>query len=340
MNVLILYLGITLVGYFAGAFLRKKGMAIKGAGLIQTVCIILLVFTMGSRIGADKEIVSSLGTIGVTAFILTMLILACSVASVFAARKLMGFNRIGDMTGKRKSPISDDKTPAADAVVSADFGRQTTAGAAVKPEEEESKGGNRMTYYIVLSVVAGILAGYFILPEGFINASGTVIVVGLCVLLFFVGLDIGTEGTIINSFRQAGWRIMVFPFVVIAGTMIGSIIGALILPVSVKDALCVGSGMGWYSLAPAMLAEYSTEVSAISFMHNVMRELFAILLIPFVAGRIGYIETVSMPGAAAMDVCLPIVEKATRSDIAVYSFISGAVLSIAVPILVSFMMGI
>ena len=46
---------------------------------------------------------------------------------------------------------------------------------------------------------------------------------------------------------------------------------------------------------------------------------FSILLIPFVAKKIGYIETTGMPGAAAMDVCLPIVEKSTRSDIAVYS---------------------
>ena len=46
-----------------------------------------------------------------------------------------------------------------------------------------------------------------------------------------------------------------------------------------------------------------------------------------------------MPGAAAMDVCLPIVEKATRSDIAVYSFVSGVILSILVPVLVPVIIG-
>ena len=75
-------------------------------------------------------------------------------------------------------------------------------------------------------------------------------------------------------------------------------------------------------------------------MHNVMRELLGILLIPIIAKKIGYIETVSLPGAAAMDVCLPVVEKATRGDIAVYSFISGVVLSIAVPILVGLVAGV
>lgn len=326
MNVLILYLGITAVGYFIGNFFKKKDIAFRGAGVVQTICIILLVFTMGSRIGADEEIVKSLGTIGLTAFVMTVIILAASVASVFAVRKLLGFNKTGDMIKPdcRNDNVSDEMHTEDDC----------------SEDDVKAKADNKMTYYIVLSVAAGILAGYFILPDSFINISGSLITVGLCVLLLFVGLDIGREGTIVENFRQAGWRIIVFPFVIIAGTMIGSIISALILPVSVKDALCVGSGLGWYSLAPAMLAEYSTEVSAISFIHNVMRELFAILLIPFVARRVGYIETVSMPGAAAMDVCLPIVEKATKSDIAVYSFISGAVLSIAVPILVGFMMGI
>lgn len=198
-----------------------------------------------------------------------------------------------------------------------------------------------MTKAIVISVIGGILAGYFFLPDWFIDLSGNVLIVGLCVLLFFVGMDIGREGTVVENFKKAGWRILVFPFVIILGTMLGSLAGALILPsLGIRDALAIGSGFGWYTLAPVMLSKYSTYVSALSFMHNVMRELFGILLIPIVAKKIGYIETVALPGAAAMDVCLPIVEKATRGDIAVYSFLSGVVLSIAVPVLVGFIAGV
>ena len=154
-------------------------------------------------------------------------------------------------------------------------------------------------------------------------------------------MDIGREGTVVENFKKAGWRILIFPFVIIFGTLIGSLAGALILPsLGIRDALAIGSGFGWYTLAPVMLSKYSTYVSALSFMHNVMRELFGILLIPIVAKKIGYIETVALPGAAAMDVCLPIVEKATRGDIAVYSFLSGVVLSIAVPVLVGFIAGV
>lgn len=198
-----------------------------------------------------------------------------------------------------------------------------------------------MTKAIVISVACGMLAGYFILPGWFIDISGNLLVVGLCVLLFFVGLDIGMEGTVVEHFKKSGWRVLVFPFAIMIGTYAGSIAAGLILPsLGMRDALAVGSGFGWYSLAPVMLAEYSTSVSAVSFLHNVMRELFGILLIPIIAKKVGYIETISLPGAAAMDVCLPVVEKATRGDVAVYSFISGVVLSAAVPITVGLIAGV
>ena len=325
MDVLILYLGMAVIGYFIGASLRKRGIVLSCAGKVQLVAITALVFVMGSRIGADREIVQSLDTIGFTAFIMTVMILAGSVAAVFITRKLLGFDKQGGLVGKTDEKQQNDEEMATDA---------DAAGSV--PEKVD----HTMTVCIVVFVALGIFSGYSFLPQGFIDATGTMIVIGLCILLLFVGIDIGIEGTIIGNFRRAGWRIFVFPFVIILGTCVGAAACALFLPVSVKDALCVGAGFGWYTLAPAILAEYSIEVSAISFMHNVMRELFGILLIPVIARKIGYIETVSLPGAAAMDVCLPIVEKSTRSDIAVYSFISGAILSAAVPVMVSFMMGI
>ena len=226
--------------------------------------------------------------------------------------------------------------------IPADPGADTAAGEETGrgSEKEMVRTDHTMTVCIVTSVAAGIAAGYLILPDSFIEITGSIIVVGLCLLLFFVGVDIGLEGTIIRSFREAGWRIVIFPFAVIAGTFIGATAASLVLPVGLRDSLCVGAGFGWYTLAPAMLADYSLKVSALSFMHNVMREMIAILIIPTVARKVGYIECTSLPGAAAMDICLPIVEGATRGDIAVYSFVTGAVLSAAVPVMVSFLAGI
>ena len=109
----------------------------------------------------------------------------------------------------------------------------------------------------------------------------------------------------------------------------------LALEIGPKDAMAVAAGFGWYSLAPSLLAPYSLPVSAVCFLANVMREVFAILAIPLVARRIGFVESVALPGAAAMDTVLPVVIGSTHERITIYSFTSGVILSLAVPLLVS-----
>lgn len=198
-----------------------------------------------------------------------------------------------------------------------------------------------MTKLIIAFVTLGMLSGYFFIPDFFITEiSGNLLIVGLCVLLFFVGLELGREGTVVENFKKVGIRILAFPIASIIGCLLFAAIGSLFLPMNAKETMAVASGFGWYTLAPVMLAKSSAELSAISFLHNVMREMIGIIIIPIVAKRIGYIEACSVPGAAAMDVCLPVLEKSTNSDTTVYAFVIGVVLSTAVPILVGFFMSI
>lgn len=198
-----------------------------------------------------------------------------------------------------------------------------------------------MSKLIFALVTAGMLAGHFIIPAEFITAySDKIILVLLTLMLFLVGIDIGKTGTMAQNIKKFGFKILLFPVGSILGTLVFSLAGVLIFQMSVKDCLCVSSGFGWYTLAPSLLLEYSTEVAAISFLHNVMREMIGLLLIPIVAARIGFIEAGSLTGAAAMDVCLPVIEKTTSSTAAVYAFLMGLVMSSAVPYIVPIMMSI
>ena len=106
------------------------------------------------------------------------------------------------------------------------------------------------------------------------------------------------------------------------------------------DSAAVASGFGWYTLAPVIISEYSAELGAISFLANVMREIFAIICIPFVAKYVGYIESCAPAGAAAMDTCLPVTERSAGSTTAVYSFVSGFVLTCIIPVLVPMIMNL
>ncbi|MFV0516448.1 MAG: lysine exporter LysO family protein [Aminipila sp.] len=194
-----------------------------------------------------------------------------------------------------------------------------------------------MTKLIIIFVTLGMAAGYFFIPDYFItNISGNLLILGLCIMLFFVGLELGREGTVVENFKKVGVRILAFPIGAMVGCLSFAGIASIFLPMSVKESMAVAAGFGWYTLAPVMLADVSAELSAIAFLHNVMREMIGIMILPIVAKRIGYIEACSVPGAAAMDVCLPIVEKSTNSEMTVYSFVMGVFLSTAVPVLVRF----
>ena len=189
---------------------------------------------------------------------------------------------------------------------------------------------------IMIAALCGMLAGYTVVPEAFIAVSGNVLVGGLTILMFFVGIDLGMEGTVVPNFKRVGWRVAVIPVAVIVGTLIGTYLTSLFLPISGKEAMAIGSGLGWYTFAPILLSDYSEQISAISFLHNVMRELFGLLLIPIVAKYIGHVESVGLPGGAAMDVGVAVTERAAGPTAAVYSFVAGVVLSAVVPVLVPF----
>ena len=314
--------------------MKKRNIVLKGASVLQTIALVALVFVMGARIGSEDEIVRSLDTIGLKALVITLFILAGTVLTAFVVRKLLGFDKYGNL--KKAKDAKGTVVENAEVCVES----CKAQGESEILDQPDAKSDKTMLLTIFIPVTLGILSGFLFLPDWFIAASGTIIVVGLSILLFFVGIDLGTEGTIVQNFKTAGWRVILFPFVMIIGTYIGSVVAGFVIGISAKDALCVASGFGWYTLAPAMLAEYSIEVSAISFMHNVMRELIGLLLLPIVAKRIGHIESTGLVGAGSMDVCLPIIVRTTSGNMAVYAFIIGVVLSTSVPIMVSFMMGL
>lgn len=191
-----------------------------------------------------------------------------------------------------------------------------------------------LTLAIVFTVAAGILAGRFLLPDAAVAHCGTVIRWGLYLLLFLVGLDMGRQGSLIRDIRAAGLRVLLVPLAVMAGTFAVTALVGLFLPLGPKDCVAAAAGFGWYSLAPTLLAPYSLTVSATAFLSNIMHELFSIVAVPIVAQKLGYIEAVALPGATAMDTLLPVVVSATADRMAIYSFASGLILSLAVPVLV------
>ena len=337
---LALYLGHAVLGYIVGYFVREKKNKLEWRGNVSTIAIIVMVFSMGMRMGANDEVIENLSSIGLYSLLITAIIFTFSLTATSLTRRALGLDSLGYLRNQGqnngKSSVTSSKTSS-----EMSDENQMIMESEINNAEEKEKKLDSMTIMVILAVLIGGLIAYFLSQgtisdfEKFDHIMGLMITIGLCILLFFVGLDMGLEGTVFTQIKTVGFRVLVIPVAVIGGSLLGAVVCGIILPLSMKEALAIGSGLGWYSLAPGIIIDHGFVVaSAISFLHNIMREVLSFVLIPVVAKKIGYIETVALPGAAAMDVCLPIVERQTRSDIAIFSFVSGLVASFVVPVLV------
>jgi len=197
-----------------------------------------------------------------------------------------------------------------------------------------------MTIIIFITVIVGIIVGISIFPSEWVNATNYFMDVGLCLLLLLVGIDIGKQKNILSEVKKMGYSLLIVPIMVAGGSIIGAMLGGMFIGLPFNEAGAVGAGFGWYSLSAVMLTDYSAHLSALAFLSNVMRELLAIMTIPFIAKWIGYMEAVAPGGATAMDTTLPIITQYTDSKIAVLAFVSGVLLSSMVPLFVSLIIGL
>lgn len=188
---------------------------------------------------------------------------------------------------------------------------------------------------ITIAIIIGALSGFFFRSDILIANSDKVVSLGLCLLLFFVGMDIGDSGDIFPKLKKFGKKIWFLPVSTIIGSLIGGYIGSIFTTLTTGQGIAVSAGLGWYSLSAIELSKISAELGSLAFLTNVLRELLAIFSVPFIAKYIGSLESVSVAGATAMDTLLPIINRNNSADISIVAFFSGIVLTTAVPFLVT-----
>jgi uncharacterized membrane protein YbjE (DUF340 family) len=267
--------------------------------------------------------VDSLGTIGLQSLIVTVITIVMGVLGITLSRKILKMDRYGN--------VGDDRVP--------------------KGQTPERKAGTNVagikSTIIIGGVVAlGMLVGYFLIykklgiQDEFMVRSDPYLTACLVLLIGTVGLNLGLDGSVFRNIKKAGAGIVLFPIAAVLGSVIGGIIYSLISPMSIREGIAIACGFGWYTYAPNVILQAGYPVaSAISFLHNVLREVTGIIGIPFLAQKIGYVEACAVPGVAAMDVCMPIVERSAREDTVVYSFGIGLLMCLSVPILVPLVIG-
>ncbi|HZJ80869.1 MAG TPA: lysine exporter LysO family protein [Dysgonamonadaceae bacterium] len=159
----------------------------------------------------------------------------------------------------------------------------------------------------------------------------------LYLLLFFVGIQIGTNKNILNVTKSVGFKIMLVPLATTIGTFAGAIaISFLLNERSITDCLSVGAGFAYYSLSSIIITEYrGAELGTIALLANIIREFFVLLLAPWIVKYFGKLAPISAGGATTMDTTLPIISRYSGSDYVIIALFHGIIIDFSVPIWVS-----
>lgn len=194
------------------------------------------------------------------------------------------------------------------------------------------KGSLVIVSFFILGVAAG-RAGITLPTTGSVDFS----FITLALLIFFVGLSIGSDMATLRALRGLDRRLMLLPAATIAGTLAGCLILSLFLSGrSPADVLAVGSGFGYYSLSSIFVTRYKgPELGTIALLGNVAREMITLLGAPLLMKLAGPLAPISSGGATSMDTTLPVITAASGKEFVILSIFHGFTVDLSVPFLVT-----
>lgn len=195
---------------------------------------------------------------------------------------------------------------------------------------------------VAVSLVGGLLFGYLFLDTGVKDMLDLILMSALDVMIFIAGIEIGSNRGILKRVCNVHSALLALaiPLAVACGSICGALLLGHIAGLSAYDSLLVGGGLGWYSFSSVVIsAMYSTEIGTVAFLANMMREISGFFLIPLLV-RVHKFLALAPSGAATMDSGLPVVIKYTNLHVGMYSFINGLVLTLIVPVLISWLLSL
>ncbi|MDD2326948.1 MAG: lysine exporter LysO family protein [bacterium] len=164
----------------------------------------------------------------------------------------------------------------------------------------------------------------------------------LYLLLFLVGLQIGSGKNILRVLGRYGAKIMLLPLATTLGTFAGVSLISLLLPDrSLTDCLSVGAGFAYYSLSSILITSFrGAELGTVALLANILREFTVLLLAPWMVRYFGPLAPISAGGATTMDTTLPFISRYSGEEYVVIALFHGMVIDFTVPLWVSFFLSL
>jgi uncharacterized membrane protein YbjE (DUF340 family) len=168
----------------------------------------------------------------------------------------------------------------------------------------------------------------------------------LYLLMFLVGLSIGSDQKLREILRSVRPRLLLVPLATIVGTLAATALAGLFISRwSMAHCLAVGSGFGYYSLSSILITELAAgtlgsqaaaELGTIALIANVIRELIALLGAPFLVRYFGRLSLICAGGATTMDTTLPVITRYAGKEVVFIAIFHAILVDFSVPFFVLF----
>lgn len=190
---------------------------------------------------------------------------------------------------------------------------------------------------IILSFFAvGVAAGLGSWMPEFLCSSKAPLY-ALYALILLVAVVVGADPRLPDIVGLIRPGVLLVPVFAAVGTLAGSVLyHRLFGEPGLVDTLAIGAGFGYYSLSSVLIGQLSgKDAGVIALLSNISREVFTLLCTPLLVRCFGKLAPIMSGGATAMDTTLPIIAKFSGREMTLVAVISGLVLTLATPVLIS-----
>lgn len=295
---------VAFVPLFLGYLFRVTNPTISHIiNKIVTACLYLILLIMGISLGQLDDLTTKLPQIALTAFGLSAILQGSNIAALVLYDKF--FPLVRDAHQEQQLPSR--RKALIDSLI------------------------------LCGTVVVGGILGY--LTKGLLAFPLTSSTYVLVVMIFCIGIQLRNSGIPVREVFL-NRRGIVTSLIFIASGLIGGLIAATVLDITLVQALTFASGFGWYSLSSVLVNDaWGAMYGSIAFFNDLSREILCLFTIPFFM-RLFPSTAIGLAGATALDCTLPIIQKSGGIQVVPLAISFGFIINLAVPFLLAFFIGL
>lgn len=281
--------------------------------------LVVLMLTIGLKIGINDSVMSNLHSIGFNCFIISTCAIAFSVLFTLIVEKtILPLEILKERLCTQNINIYSE----------------------INTFDDKSKKSSPLIWIMPISIVVGIIFGYFFMAQGSAFILNYLLIGSLVILYTSVGISLGSNINVFRYIKIIGFRVVYISVAIFIGSIIGGYVSGMLLNLPLHISIMSASGMSYYSLTGAYMSQvYGIETGTYGFIVNIMREFFTVLFLPLLI-KISNGSPIAGGAAGNMDTMLVPITKFVGAEIGLVTLITGAILTFTVPLVLPLLYGL